>query len=84
MFTHPFHDIEVEEAPGDPSSRLVKVLAQDGHRFTYLVLGELDGDAIAFVRRMIDGGVRSDLVIEPGPEGAFRAGESRRPLPRHG
>lgn len=84
MITHPFHDIEVEELPGDPSSRLVKILAQDGRRFTYLVRCELDSAAIAFVRRMIEGGVNSDLRIEREGEDRFRAEESPEPLPKHG
>jgi hypothetical protein len=86
MLSHPFHDIEVEELehlPTEPAARLVKILAQDGRRFTYLVRAELDEGAIEFIRRMIEGGVASDLVIEQSA-GVFRAEESPTPLPRHG
>lgn len=83
MITYPFHDIEIEEVTAEGAS-LVKILAQDGRRFTYLVRSELDSGAVEFVLRMLDGGVQSNLVIERTNEGVFRAEETRQPLPRHG
>ena len=83
MFIHPHHDIEIESLSEDPPENLIKILTQDGHRFTYHLTGCLDETAIAFLRRMIDGGVTSDLVISR-TESSFRAEEAPRPLPRHG
>ena len=83
MFTHPYHDVEVEPVSGDSPAHLIKILAQDGRRFTYRLVGPIDATAIAFLRRMIDGGVTSDLLIDR-TEDSFRAEESPIPLPRHG
>ena len=83
MFTHPHHDIEIEEVPGEPKTQLIKILAQDGRRFTYRLRGDITEGSIEFVRRMIEGGMTSDLLIEY-VDGAFRAEESPNVLPRHG
>lgn len=80
----PFHDIEVEHHPEETGARLVKILSQDGQRFTYLLRAELDTTAAEFIRRMIGGGMNVDLLIERTEAGIFEAIESPEPLPRHG
>jgi hypothetical protein len=80
----PFHDIEVEDHPEEPGARLVKILSQDGQRFTYLLRTTLDAAASEFVRRMIEGGMNVDLLIVRTEAGILEARESPVPLPRHG
>lgn len=84
MITFPFHDIEVEDHPEEAGARLVKILSQDGQRFTYLLRTELDAAAAEFIRRMIGGGMNLDLLIVRTEAGIFEATESPVPLPRHG
>lgn len=80
----PYHDIEVENHPEEAGARIVKILSQDGQRFTYLLRADLDATAAEFIRRMIGGGMNIDLLIERTDAGVFEARESPVPLPRHG
>ena len=83
MFTHPYHDIEIEAVPGESNTQLIKILAQDGRRFTYRLRGDINEGSMEFLRRMIEGGITSDLLIEY-VGGEFRAEESPNALPKHG
>ena len=80
---HRYHDIEIEAERDPDGPHLVKVLALDGRRFTYRVKTGLDEETVAFIRRMIDSGMRSDLVIER-IDGQFRAESPVGSLKKHG
>jgi hypothetical protein len=83
--SHTFYDFEIEQVTGDNSPDeiyLVKILSVDGRRFTYEVQGALTGEAVTYIKSLIDAAVFSDLVIEKTAEG-FEARESTTRLRKH-
>jgi hypothetical protein len=81
-FEHPFYDIEVEKAEGPTEAWLVKVLSVSAHRFSYLVRGVLDDDAVAYIKTLLDAAAFGDLVIERS-SGDWQAHESPVRLKKH-
>lgn len=81
--THPFYDIEVEGCGDGSDACLVKILSVSGRRFTYLVACPLDDAGIDYIKKMIDGGFVSDLLIERTDSG-FSSRESPDTLKKHG
>ena len=79
---HTFYDIEIEAIADFPDLYLVKILSIDGRRFTYQFRGELDEDAVNYIKSVIDAACFSDMVIErQGPD--FNIIESRQRLKKH-
>ena len=81
-FSHTFFDIEIETVDASQEIHLVKILSVAGHRFTYEVRGPLTGDAITYMKGLMDAAVFSDLVIEQSNEG-WEGRESRSHLKKH-
>jgi len=83
--SHTFYDFEIERVGGEGSQNevhLVKVLAVDGRRFTYELHGELDEEAVTYIKSLIDAVVFSDIIIEKTAEG-FEPREATTRLKRH-
>ena len=81
-FEHTFYDIDIEPVGEAGDLHLIKILSVDGRRFTYQFRGELDEEAVAYVKSVIDAACFSDMLIER--EGAeFRITESRQRLKKH-
>jgi hypothetical protein len=81
-FEHPFYDIEVETVSERPELYLIKILSIDGRRFTYQLKGTLDGEAIAYVKSVIDAACFGDMLIERSGSD-FNIIESRQRLKMH-
>jgi hypothetical protein len=81
-FSHTFFDIDIETVDTSGEVHLVKILSIDGRRFTYELRGAVTGDAITYMKGLMDAGVFSDLVIEPSPEG-WEGRESPTHLKKH-
>jgi hypothetical protein len=81
--TYTFYDFEIEPISDSPTAAyLVKVLSVDGRRFTYEVRGELTGDAINYIKSLIDAVVFSDVIVEETVDG-FEAREATKRLKKH-
>ena len=81
-FEHPFYDIEVEIVSEQLELYLIKILSIDGRRFTYQLKGTLDGEAIAYVKSVIDAACFGDMLIERSGSD-FNIIESRQRLKKH-
>ena len=80
--THTFFDIELERVNSAEEVHLVKILAVDGRRFTYELHAALTEEAVAYIKKLMDAVVFSDVIIEPGPEG-FEVREVKGRLKKH-
>jgi hypothetical protein len=80
--THTFFDFEIERVNSPEEIYLVKILAVDGRRFTYEVRAELTGEAVDYVKSLIDAVVFNDMVIDKTAEG-FEAREATTRLKKH-
>ena len=80
--SHTFYDFEIEPVDSPDDVHLVKVLAVDGRRFTYEVHGGLTGEAVDYIKSLIDAVVFSDIIIEKTAEG-FAAREATSRLKKH-
>jgi hypothetical protein len=78
-FEHPFFDVDIEKVT---DGYLVKILSVSAHRFTYLVRGNLDANAVAYIRSLLDAAVFGDMVIEHHL-GSWEAAESPTRLKKH-
>ena len=82
-FEHPFFDIDIERAEGEAAEMwLVKILSVSAHRFTYLVRGALDDNAVDYIKSLLDQAAFNDMVIERGTDG-WQVSESRIRLKKH-
>ena len=83
--SHTFFDFEIERiaiGPQQNEVQLVKILAVDGRRFTYEVHGDLDEEAVSYIKSLLDAAVFSDLIVEKTSEG-FEAREATTRLKKH-
>ena len=81
-FDHPFFDIEIETADASVDLHLIKILSIDGRRFTYQFRGELDEEAVQYVKSVIDAACFGDMLIERNGS-SFIITESRQHLKKH-
>jgi hypothetical protein len=81
-FDHTFFDIDIETVDEVANLHLIKILSVDGRRFTYQLRGELDADAVTYIKSVIDAACFSDMLIErQGAE--FSITELRQRLKKH-
>ena len=81
-FEHTFYDIDIETLDEAAAIRLIKILSVDGRRFTYEFHGDLDEEAVSYIKSVIDANCFSDMVIERRG-GEFIISESRQRLRKH-
>ncbi len=81
-FEHTFYDIEIETIDDAGQIHLIKILSVDGRRFTYELHGELDDNAVTYIKSVIDAVCFSDMLIERRGAG-FQITESRQRLKKH-
>jgi hypothetical protein len=81
-FEHTFYDIDIETQDEAAAIHLIKILSVDGRRFTYEFRGELDAQAVSYIKSVIDANCVSDMLIErQGSE--FNISEARQRLKKH-